>query len=168
MKRSPRRLASAEQLGCDILSADESRRAQIQVRRSNSAVATWKAITREVEKGRHGAATVLLRRLEQGSKRIGYRGSPPQRLHSLRRTLAPTLCRNACARIDLNSSERTERSRKEPLLCNRQLLRWREPAPSFLAGISRRRLVREAMTASTLGGAAAAYPNRMRRAGKEE
>ncbi len=54
------------------LADDESRRAHIQVRRSNSAVATWKAISREVEKGRHGAAIMLLRRLEQGSKRIGY------------------------------------------------------------------------------------------------
>ena len=54
------------------LREDESRRAEIQKRRSNSAVATWRAITAEAARGRHGAATMLLRRLEQGSKKIGY------------------------------------------------------------------------------------------------
>jgi hypothetical protein len=52
------------------LANDEGARAQIQVRRSNSAVATWRAITREVEKGRLGAATILLRRLERGHLKL--------------------------------------------------------------------------------------------------
>jgi transposase len=55
------------------LREDESRRVEIQQRRSNSAVLTWKAITREAERGRIGAATMLLRRLELGHKRVsGY------------------------------------------------------------------------------------------------
>jgi orotate phosphoribosyltransferase-like protein len=50
------------------LAADESRRAEIQSRRSNSAVLAWKAVMREAERGRVAAATMLLRRLERGHK----------------------------------------------------------------------------------------------------
>jgi hypothetical protein len=56
------------------LREDESRRKEIQARRSNSAIQTWRAIMREAERGRIGAATMLLRRLELGHKKVsGYR-----------------------------------------------------------------------------------------------
>jgi hypothetical protein len=55
------------------LREDESRRVEIQQCRSNSAVLTWKAIQKEAERGRIGAATMLLRRLELGTRRVtGY------------------------------------------------------------------------------------------------
>jgi hypothetical protein len=55
------------------LREDESRRVEIQKRRSNSAILTWKAIQKEAERGRIGAATMMLRRLELGHRKIsGY------------------------------------------------------------------------------------------------
>jgi hypothetical protein len=55
------------------LAADESRRVEIQRRRSNSAILTWRAIQKEAERGRIGAATMMLRRLELGHKKVtGY------------------------------------------------------------------------------------------------
>jgi hypothetical protein len=56
-----------------FLREDESRRVEIQKRRSNSAILTWKAIQKEAERGRIGAATMMLRRLELGHKKVtGY------------------------------------------------------------------------------------------------
>jgi hypothetical protein len=55
------------------LREDESRRIEIQKRRSNSAILTWRAIQKEAERGRIGAATMLLRRLELGTRKVtGY------------------------------------------------------------------------------------------------
>jgi hypothetical protein len=52
---------------------DGSRRKEIQARRSNSAIQTWRSIMREAERGKIGAATMMLRRLELGHKRVtGY------------------------------------------------------------------------------------------------
>jgi hypothetical protein len=56
-----------------FLREDESRRVEIQKRRSNSAILTWKAIQKEAERGRIGAATIMLRRLELGCRKVtGY------------------------------------------------------------------------------------------------
>jgi hypothetical protein len=69
--------AMAEALGVSLSSwmrwlREGDRREQVQIRRSGNAAGTWLAIEHEAKRGRIGAASILLRRLEMGSKKIGY------------------------------------------------------------------------------------------------